>query len=650
MDVNSQAKLSKRQFCLMMAVIWASGVIGAAVDTAYAQSSWQTFYSPLGDFSVSVPTPLLPKKDDKNWFQAVASNHSYLVASFKSARENTSTESFVAGATDAGWTLKFTKLVSGNGWSGKEFAYTGNNGASALTSLWVQANGVDVAYGLSTDWAPDSEQASTFIHSFTVDPTKAAAVHANDPKDVNSASYEIGKVIGYCLPLVFLFWFLFMKHPRISLVGTKKLAKRTISPNAKMGSAIICPLCAGKISGNESTCVHCNSNLSEFVDEQPSSMALRSESREKTTSVDQVCFPEDFGACKSCGSALKQTAKFCQSCGASLHPTNEGHLTYSGLPESFAQVELSQAQPLNGHPHFAAGSKESNRASADSAHSYTFYDEYSGLSSRAKTVNARVKTNWYSWPVKIVGIALGSWLGRSMGLGVFILIGGAFVLYLVGKKLASVFLVDKVNSSRLVSLMLWSNLVVWCLPPLGVAMSGATSPLAPLKNKRSRFFVFICQACLWLSVINCATGWLDSLAQGRLKLAENALKSGKYDNAIALCNEAFSTSLFCKSQIHYTRAKAEVGLKNYQEALIDYEECDDSYPDDPEIFKDRAELLFSMQKFDKAAEDMDKFIERNPNDANAYAFRGTVNQKLNREENAMKDFNQAKSLGYKVEQ
>lgn len=194
--------------CSVRHVAYALILFLAAFNSVSAQTtSWISFSPAQGDFTVSVPVVLHPTEKNKNLFQAVADGHTYSLGGCKiSKQERTECSSFLAGIKDQGWNLESTNLAKGNGWTGKIYTFTGN-GKNRATALYAVVNGADIAYCLSVD--ASSEEAKKFIGTFAVDPQKAAQVHSNDPTPgFNPVAYEIGRYIGFCLPLIILFVFL----------------------------------------------------------------------------------------------------------------------------------------------------------------------------------------------------------------------------------------------------------------------------------------------------------------------------------------------------------------------------------------------------------------------------------------------------------
>jgi len=120
-------------------------------------------------------------------------------------------------------------------------------------------------------------------------------------------------------------------------------------------------------------------------------------------------------------------------------------------------------------------------------------------------------------------------------------------------------------------------------------------------------------------------------------------KMKEYQNAI----EDFNKSLELDPE--YPWAFAQRGLiyfemKEYQKALEDFDKAIELYPNFVWYFTQRGLIYFEMKEYQKALEDFDKAIELNPKFAGAFAVRGLTYREMKEYQKAFEDFDKALEL------
>jgi len=93
------------------------------------------------------------------------------------------------------------------------------------------------------------------------------------------------------------------------------------------------------------------------------------------------------------------------------------------------------------------------------------------------------------------------------------------------------------------------------------------------------------------------------------------------------------------------RAKCQLGLKKYEEAIIDSTIANTFKETIPEAFLYKGIAHYKLSQFEKALIELNKSVRYLKNNADAYKWRGLVNLKLNLIEKAESDFIKSKDLG-----
>jgi transcription initiation factor TFIIIB Brf1 subunit/transcription initiation factor TFIIB len=158
--------------------------------------------------------------------------------------------------------------------------------------------------------------------------------------------------------------------------------------------------------------------------------------------------------CQNCGSQLKNNAKFCSSCGKSIE-----------------EVEISQ-------------SKEN-----------TVVDK------------KETKSRLLDQAVRIISIIIGFAMGRYLGIAIFIFI----FAFLAGQWFPKwYFKRQKINYS-FVKWIVWSNVLTWFLPPLGILTGFAALEFSNLVETEKKKYKTLAIIGIALSLINAISGILMNL-------------------------------------------------------------------------------------------------------------------------------------------
>src|SRR5208282_2631252 len=96
---------------------------------------------------------------------------------------------------------------------------------------------------------------------------------------------------------------------------------------------------------------------------------------------------------------------------------------------------------------------------------------------------------------------------------------------------------------------------------------------------------------------------------------------------------------------HQIRGEAEVMLKNYNDALLDFDKAIELTPQAAEAYAGRGSLKVLAHDFDGANADLEKALQLNPKSAPAFAGRGFLRIKRGDNNGALADFQQAVKLG-----
>ena len=75
-----------------------------------------------------------------------------------------------------------------------------------------------------------------------------------------------------------------------------------------------------------------------------------------------------------------------------------------------------------------------------------------------------------------------------------------------------------------------------------------------------------------------------------------------------------------------TEAPQKMKLKQYKEAIADYDKAIELNPKDAKAYYNRGNAKHQLKQYKEAIADYDKAIELNPKDANAYNNRGKQNE------------------------
>ena len=161
--------------------------------------------------------------------------------------------------------------------------------------------------------------------------------------------------------------------------------------------------------------------------------------------------------CQNCGNKIKEDAKFCPSCGAGLAKS-------AVIKDSKEKIETTTATPDK-------------------------------------------KTSVFNSIISVVFFIAAFVIGRFLGLVTFLFIGA----WALGEWFPKWYMKhEKVNLS-LVKWIVWSNVLTWLLPPLGVLTGFAALKFAdyfPSENKKYKIIAVI---ALVASILNAISGVLMNL-------------------------------------------------------------------------------------------------------------------------------------------
>jgi tetratricopeptide (TPR) repeat protein len=264
----------------------------------------------------------------------------------------------------------------------------------------------------------------------------------------------------------------------------------------------------------------------------------------------------------------------------------------------------------------------------------------------AATPKSKNRSGWLPLMGRIIGWSFGFLLGKFLGLGFFMLLIGGWILFVVGQWLSNRYLLSRAETSKLVRFTKTANWFAWLFPIFGALVAGATLQLASNLKQHQERVKALAFTGLALSLCNALVGAFDKMSDSYTKMAEGSLHEKKYDEAIEAANNAISRSIWGASNAHYVRARAEVAKEQYDSALADLDQFRDPWPDDYMIFYSRAALRYRYHRYAEALKDINEFITNSTENADAFALRGTIEQKLGKDENARQDFERAQQLGY----
>lgn len=156
--------------------------------------------------------------------------------------------------------------------------------------------------------------------------------------------------------------------------------------------------------------------------------------------------------CQNCGNKIKEGAKFCSTCGTEVKPTLE---------------------------------KQSGDVATDAVEEKK--------SNGAKTVLDQVVT--------FISIVIGFIIGKYLGLVLFLFI----FAWLIGQWFPKWYLKRKKVNTNLVKWIVWSNVLTWLLPPLGVMTGFAALEFAnhfPGDSKKYKTIAIIALAASFLNALS----------------------------------------------------------------------------------------------------------------------------------------------------
>ena len=155
----------------------------------------------------SVPLTNSKFENGKNNFQLKQDGHTFSVNSFKMAKADASASeatfaSFKKGVESEGWTYTDGRSDSGAGWSGRIFGFTGRD--RSMTTLYAVAKDTDLVYLLTMDLPFKSDDTNRITNSVSITASEALKAHSAEPApaDPQSFAYQLGRVTGFCLPVI----------------------------------------------------------------------------------------------------------------------------------------------------------------------------------------------------------------------------------------------------------------------------------------------------------------------------------------------------------------------------------------------------------------------------------------------------------------
>jgi tetratricopeptide (TPR) repeat protein len=125
--------------------------------------------------------------------------------------------------------------------------------------------------------------------------------------------------------------------------------------------------------------------------------------------------------------------------------------------------------------------------------------------------------------------------------------------------------------------------------------------------------------------------------------AKSLLKEGKPRESLEYLNKAIDKDA-SNAEAFNMRGVAYFELKEYQNAMMDYDQAIKIQPDQYKAYLNRALLSSFQNKADKALEDYNKALQLAPDTADLYLNRGQVLVQLDSSAAAIRDFEKATQL------
>lgn len=124
-----------------------------------------------------------------------------------------------------------------------------------------------------------------------------------------------------------------------------------------------------------------------------------------------------------------------------------------------------------------------------------------------------------------------------------------------------------------------------------------------------------------------------------------------YSGAVEEYNKALELNPSCPA-CFMARAISEEHMEDYRSAIADYTELIDEFNNNHQndfLIKSRAKNYLVLQEYTDAINDIDRYLELFPKDAEAYSIRGVANNDMGDYLSAMKDYNKAILLNPKFD-
>lgn len=125
-------------------------------------------------------------------------------------------------------------------------------------------------------------------------------------------------------------------------------------------------------------------------------------------------------------------------------------------------------------------------------------------------------------------------------------------------------------------------------------------------------------------------------------------RQGQFDKAAA----DFTRFIAAKDDLavaYFYRGTSYLHMGRHQDALADYERAVKLEPSSVHL-NARASVLATLKRFPEALQDLNKALELDPNNAEAYNNRGAVKAQIGQSSDAMNDIVRAAQLGHKLAQ
>jgi len=228
-------------------------------------------------------------------------------------------------------------------------------------------------------------------------------------------------------------------------------------------------------------------------------------------------------------------------------------------------------------------------------------------------------------------------VGAAVALGIGYWLGGFFFRRFVSKRL------DNISLKRSI---LWSNLIAWLIPPIGIMSARASHLLLSQQSTRQLAFRILIGLSVILSVFNGVYGALHALANNWNERANRLMEAGKLSSAKEVLDSAIGID-FLNDNGHLLRGRVLIAQKRYSEALIDLNKAEELMADSV-VYKERAKVHYFLKSFQNGLSDIELYLRDKPEDGEAYALRAFIEMRLGQEQKANTDFEKAESLGVRV--